>query len=90
MLPTTQFPINQPTGEFVCMARGLLFEDSILIYDPTCNEAEWIPVRGMEEDLSQVEEASTRELSNMVPLDSTTEMHRLDRFGELRSESRGE
>ena len=73
MLPTAWFCISQPTGEFVCMARGLLFEGSILASDPTSNEAEWIPVWGTAEDLSQAEEASARELSNMVLLDSADE-----------------
>ena len=38
----------------------------MLAYDPTSNEREWIPVRGMASDLSQAEEASTRELNNMI------------------------
>ena len=45
------------------------------------------PVRGMAGDLSQAEEASARELSNMVPHDSAEGVQRLDRFGEERSES---
>ena len=74
----------------MCVARGLLFEGNVLAYDLTSNEAKWVPVRGMAEDLSRAEEASTRELSYMVPLDSAKEAQRLDRFRELRSESGGE
>ena len=74
----------------MCMARGAALWGNILAYDPTSNEAEWVPMQGMAEDLSQAEEASTRELSNMVLLDSAKEAQRLDRFGEQRSESRGE
>ena len=62
----------------MCMAMGLLFEGNTLAYDSASNEAEWVPMWGMAEDLSQAEEASTRELSNMVPLDSTEEAQRLD------------
>ena len=71
------------------MARGLLFEGNILAYDPASNEAEWVPMWGMAEDLSQAE-ASTRELSSMVPLDSAEEAQNLDQFREQRSESGGE
>ena len=45
---------------------------------------------GTAEDLSQAEEASTRELSNMVLLDSANKAQRLDQFGEQRSKSGGE
>ena len=69
--------------------QGLLFEGSFLAYDPASNEVEWIPVQGTAEDLSQAEKAPARELSSMVPLDSTPEMQRLDRFGELWSDSEG-
>ena len=43
-LPSTQFYISQPGRQFVCAAWGLLFEGSMLAYDPVSNEAEWIPV----------------------------------------------
>ena len=90
MLPSTWFCISQPNGDFVCVARGLFFEGNILTYDPASNEMEWIPMQGTAEDLSQAEDASTRELSNMVPLDSAEEAQRLDRFGEQKSKSRVE
>ena len=70
MLPSMRFCVSQPNGDFVCMARGLLFEGNVLAYDPASNEVEWVPMQGSAEDLSQAEEASTRELSNMVLLDS--------------------
>ena len=78
VLPATQFRVSQPSGDFVCMARGLLFEGNVLVYNPASNETEWVPVWGTAEDLSRAEEASTRELSNMVPLDSAEEVQRLD------------
>ena len=60
MLPAMRFHVSQPSGDFVSMARGLLFEGNILAYDPACNEAEWVPMWGMAEDLSRAEEAFTR------------------------------
>ena len=78
VLPSMWFHVSQPNGDFVCMARGLLFEGNVLAYDPTSKEAEWVPMQDTAEDLSQAEEASARELSNMVPLDSAEEVQRLD------------
>ena len=38
-LPSTQFRVSQPGRQFICVARGLLFEGSMLAYDPLSNEA---------------------------------------------------
>ena len=43
------------------------FEGSILVYSPALNEAEWIPVRGLPNDLSWGEERSVVTLANYVP-----------------------
>ena len=59
----------------------------MLAYDPVSNKAEWMPVWGTVSDLSQVEEASDRELSNMVLHDLDEGARRLDWFGKQRSES---
>ena len=80
-LPCTQFCISQPGRQFICVAQELLFEGSMLAYGPVSKEAEWIPVQGTVSDLSQVEEASARELSNMVLHDSDEGVRRLDQFG---------
>ena len=90
VLPSMWFRISQLNGDFVCMARRSFFEGNVLAYDPTSNEAEWVSMQGLAEDLTRAEEASTRELSNMVPLDSAEEAQSLDQFRELRSESGGE
>ena len=37
------------------------------MYNPTLNEAEWIPVRGLASDLSWGKERSTVALANYVP-----------------------
>ena len=44
-----------------------MFEGSILVYNPTLNEAKWIPVRGLANDLSWCEERSMVALANYVP-----------------------
>ena len=39
-LPPLWFCVSSPNGEFICIAQGLLFEGSVLAYDPTNNGAE--------------------------------------------------
>ena len=76
-----QFCISHPSGAFICFARALVFEGSALTYDPTINQAEWDPVRGMVADLSPIEERSALALHNLVPHDEEEAEERMDRFG---------
>ena len=59
---------------------------SVLACDLATNGAEWISVRGMVNDLSPMEDASTWELSNFTVPDSPEDMPRIDRFGEHQQE----
>ena len=45
----------------------LVFKGSILAYNPMLNEAEWIPVRGLANDLSWGGEKPVVALANYVP-----------------------
>ena len=45
VLAVAQFWVTDKVGNYLCMARALVFEGSILAYNPTHNEAEWIPAR---------------------------------------------
>ena len=58
----------------------------MLAYDPATNGAEWIPVWGSASSLSPVEEASARELNNIIPHDPAEVTQRMDHFGEQRGE----
>ena len=62
-----QFRVSDEAGTYLCMARALVFEGSILAYNPTKNEAEWILVRGLANDLTWAEERSAVPLANYVP-----------------------
>ena len=42
-------------------------QGSILTYNPTLNEAEWVPAHGLANDLSWAEERSAVALANYVP-----------------------
>ena len=77
-----RFRITSPNGEFICVARGLLFKGSMLAYDPTANGAEWVPMKGTASDLSPAEDASAWELSNITIQDPLEDARRVDCFGE--------
>ena len=57
-----------------------MFEGSILVYNPTLNEAEWIPVGGLANDLSWAKERSVVALANYVPC-TPKEAERIARLG---------
>ena len=83
----TPFHISHLSGAFICFARALVFEDSASVYDPTTNQAKWVPMRSMLADLSPVEERSAFALCNLVPHDEEEMEERMDRFGERRDAS---
>ena len=47
--------------------RALVFEGSVLAYNPAMNEAEWVPVRGLTNDLTWAKWRSAVALVNYVP-----------------------
>ena len=67
VMPATEFWVMDEEGMYLCAAQALIFEGSVLVYNPTRDEAEWVPSRGITNDLSWVEERSTMALVNFVP-----------------------
>ena len=67
VMPATQFHVTEERGTYLCTARALVFEGSILMYSPALNEAEWVPTRGLANDLPWAEERSAVALANYVP-----------------------
>ena len=67
VMPAAQFRVTDKAGTYLCMAWALVFEGSILAYNPTKNEVEWVPVRGLTNDLIWAEERSAMALANYVP-----------------------
>ena len=53
-------------GSYLCTTRALVFEGSILTYNPALNEAEWVPVHGLANNLSWAQERSAVALANYV------------------------
>ena len=66
MMPAAQFWVSNKLGTYLCTARALVFEGSILMYNPAI-KVEWIPVRGLANDLSWGEKRSTVALANYIP-----------------------
>ena len=66
VMPVAQFWVIEEGGAYLCTLRALVFEGSILAYNPTMNEAEWVPVCGLANDLSWAKERSAVALVNYV------------------------
>ena len=67
IMPVTQFRVTDEAGTYLCVAWALVFEGSVLAYNPTRDKAEWVPTRSLTNDLSWVEEKSAMALANYVP-----------------------
>ena len=67
IMPVAQFHITEKGGTYLYTMRALVFEGSILMYNPTLNEAEWVPVHSLTNDLSWAEERSAVALAYYVP-----------------------
>ena len=67
MMLAAQFQVMEEGGAYLCTARALVFEGSILTYNPALNEAEWVPACSLANDLSWAEERSVMALANHVP-----------------------
>ena len=67
VMPATEFRVTDEEGTYLCAACSLIFEGSILAYDPTRDEVEWVPTRGVTNDLSWAEERMAVALANFVP-----------------------
>ena len=66
-MPATQFKVTDEAGTYLCAVRTLVFEGSILVYNPARDEAEWVPAHCIANDLSWAEEKSAVVLANYVP-----------------------
>ena len=51
---------------YLCVAWALVFEGSVLAYNPARDEVEWVPVHSLANDLTWAEEKSAVALANYV------------------------
>ena len=59
--------VTDEEGTYLCVVWALVFEGSVLAYNPTRDEAEWVPTRSVANDLSWAEERSAVALANYMP-----------------------
>ena len=67
VIPAMEFRVTDEEGTYLCMACTLIFEGSILAYDPARDEVEWVTTHRVANDLSWVEERMAVALANFVP-----------------------
>ena len=52
VMPVVQLRVMDEAGIYLCAAQALVFEGSVLAYNSTRDEAEWVPMRGLANDLT--------------------------------------
>ena len=62
-----EFRVTDKEGAYLCAAQALIFEGSILAYNPARDEVEWVPACGVTNNLSWAKERSAVALANFVP-----------------------
>ena len=67
VMPAMEFRVTDEEGAYLCAAWGLIFEGNILTYNAKRDEAEWVPARGVTNNLSWAEEGTAVALVNFVP-----------------------
>ena len=78
-----QLRVTDEAGTYLCAARALVFEGSILAYNPDRDEVEWVHVCGLANDLTWAEERSAVALANYM-LRVPQEAARIARLGARR------
>ena len=67
VMQAMQFTVTDEEGIYLCAAQALVFEGSVLVYNPTRDKVEWVPACGTTNDLSWAEERSAMALANFMP-----------------------
>ena len=67
--------MTDEAGTYLSVVRVLVFEGSILAYNPARDKVEWVPMRGLANDLTWAEEKSAVALVNYVPCISQEVAH---------------
>ena len=62
-----EFWVTDGEGPYLCVTWALIFEGSVLAYNPARDEVEWVPTHGVTNNLSWVEERMVVTLVNFVP-----------------------
>ena len=66
-MPGFKLMLQDDKGEYPYLGRALVFEGSMLVYDPQRDIAQWVPVRGTSSTLTMPELHMANDLNNVVP-----------------------
>ena len=66
VMPAMEFRVTDEEGSYLCVAWGLIFKGSVLVYNAARDEAEWVPACGVTNHLSWAEERMAVTLVNFV------------------------
>ena len=63
--------LQDDRGQYPYSGRTLIFEGSMLVYDPQRDITQWVPIRGTSATLTMSELHAANDLNNMVPSPSS-------------------
>ena len=67
-MPSFKLMLQDNKGEYPYSGHALIFERSMLVYDPQRDIVQWVPVQGTSSTLTMPELRVANDLNNMVPL----------------------
>ena len=67
VMPVTKFRVTDEERTYLCVAQVLVFEGSVLAYNPARDKVEWVPTCSVTNNLSWAEERSAMALANFMP-----------------------
>ena len=70
-MPGFRLMLQNDKGQYPHSGRTLIFEGSMLVYDPQWDIAQWVPIWGMSATLTMSELYAANDLNNMVPSPSS-------------------
>ena len=65
-MPGFRLMLQDDKGQYPYSGRALIFEGSMLVYDPQWDIAQWVPIWGMLTTLTMMELRAANDLNNMV------------------------
>ena len=67
VMAVAQLRVTDKAGTYLCEVWALVFEGSVLTYNPARDEVEWVPTHGLANDLTWAAERSAMALANYMP-----------------------
>ena len=70
-MPGFRLMLQNDKGQYPHSGHALIFEGSMLVYDPQWDITQWVPIRGTSATLTMPELHAAYDLNNMVPSPSS-------------------